>query len=114
MALSTTGAALGDQNTYQISPQIKRYTLMDVGFIKTNNGNFQLERSLDPNSPYTAANKLKITVSKDLDKFQISATTGNGMKAVDIFKHDATKDNVEQYEYLMDNLIDRGVFELKK
>ncbi len=109
MALATTGAALGDPKTYAIDPQVKRYTLMDLGFTKTNNGNFQLERSLDPNSPFTAANKLRVTFKADLSAFQMSVTTGNGLKAVNIFKSAQTADNVEQYNYILAELIERQV-----
>lgn len=111
MALATTGAALGDPKTYAINPQVKRYTLMDLGFIKTKNGNFQLERSLDPLSPFTAANKLRITFKADLSAFQMSVTTGNGLKAINIFKTDKTADNVEQYNYIVKELFDRQVLQ---
>lgn len=111
MAMATTGAALGDPKMYKISPQIKRYTLMDLGFTRTKNGNFQLERSLDPNSPFTAANKLKITFKADLSGFQMGTTTGNGLKTINIFKSKANADNVEQYQYVIENLIERKVLE---
>ncbi|WP_179395284.1 DUF1831 domain-containing protein [Lacticaseibacillus absianus] len=111
MALAATGSALGDPRTYQISAQLKRYTLIDLGFVQTKNGNFQLERSLDPNSPFTAANKLKVTVKKDLSAFQMGVTTANGLKAVNIFQDAKTADNVEQYQYIIDNLIERNVID---
>ncbi|WP_262316784.1 DUF1831 domain-containing protein [Lacticaseibacillus parakribbianus] len=111
MALASTGSAQGDPKTYKIGANIKRYTLMDLGFVQTKNGNFQLERSLDPNSPFTAANKLKVTVAKDLSGFQMGVTTGNGLKALNIFKDAKTADNVEQYQYLIENLIERDVLE---
>lgn len=109
MAYAATGAAKGDPQTYAISPEIKRYTLMDLGFIKTKNGNFQLERSLDPNSPFTAANKLRMAVNADLSGFSLSTTTSNGLKAVNIFKDASSADNVEQYNYIIAELIERGV-----
>ncbi|MFD1483741.1 DUF1831 domain-containing protein [Lacticaseibacillus baoqingensis] len=109
MALAKTGSALGDPKTYQVSPQVKRYTLMDLGFIKTKNGNFQLERSLDPNSPFTAANKLKVTFKADLSAFQMDVTTGNGLKALNIFKNPQNADNVVQYNYIIAELIERQV-----
>ncbi|KRN25555.1 DUF1831 domain-containing protein [Lacticaseibacillus camelliae] len=111
MALQATGSVLGDPKTYKISPQIKRYTLMDLGFVKTKNGNFQLERSLDPNSPFTQANKLKVTFKADLSGFQMGVTTANGLKAINIFKSDKTADNVEQYHFIIDNMIERQVLE---
>lgn len=113
MALAATGSAQGDPKTYQIGSALKRFTLIDLGFVQTKNGNFQLQRSLDPNSPYTTANKLKMTVAKNLDKFQLDVTTDNGLKAINIFKTDATKENVEQYQYWINNLIERGVIEAK-
>lgn len=112
MALTQTVKVLGDTKTYKLSGNIKRYTLMDTGFMRTKNGGFQLERALDPNSPYTSANKLRIIVSKDLDKFSMSVTTANGLRAVDIFKSDATAGNVEQYNYVLANLLERQVLEL--
>jgi hypothetical protein len=112
MALTETVKVLGDSKTYKLSPNIKRYTLMDTGFMRTKNGGFQLERALDPNSPYASANKLRIIVGKDLDKFSMSVTTANGLRAVDIFKSDKTAGNVEQYNYVIDNLIDREVITL--
>lgn len=112
MALATTSAPLGSPKTYAVDPAVKRYTLMDLGFIKTKNGNFQLERSLDPNSPFTAANKLRITFKADLSAFQMGVTTGNGLKAVNIFKTDKTAENVEQFNYIVAELIDRQVIKL--
>lgn len=109
MALAAVGTVLGDSQKYQLSSGIKRYTLMDLGFVKTGNGNFQLERPLDPNSPYTNANKLRVTVKADLSAFQMAVTTPNGLKAIDIFKTDKTMDNVEQYNYIIQNLIEREV-----
>lgn len=113
MALASTGAALGDPKTYTVSPEIKRYTLMDLGFLQTKNGNFQLERSLDPDSPFTAAIKLRITFKKDLTAFQMAVTTGNGLKALNIFKDPKNAGNVEQYNYIIENLIERGVLTVK-
>lgn len=109
MALTETVKVLGDTKTYKLSPNVKRYTLMDTGFMKTKNGSFQLERALDPSSPYASANKLRVIVSKDLDKFSMSVTTANGLRAVDIFKSDKTAGNVEQYHYVLENLLERQV-----
>ncbi|MDB7756905.1 cysteine desulfurase, partial [Lactobacillus mulieris] len=35
------------------------------------------------------------------------------LKAINIFKNDSTKENVEQYEYWINNFIERGVLEPK-
>ena len=44
MALAATGSAQGDPKTYQIGSALKRFTLIDLGFVQTKNGNFQLQR----------------------------------------------------------------------
>lgn len=111
MALSETAKVLGAKTAYRLSPQIKRYTLMDTGFMKTKNGNFQLERALDPNSPFNAAIKLRVVVGKDLDKLSMAVTTANGLRAVDIFKDDKTAANAEQYQFIIENLVERQVIE---
>ena len=54
--------------------------------------------------------KLKITVAKDISTLKMSVTTANGLKAVDIFK-DAKQEMVqEKFYFLMDGMIDRGLF----
>ncbi|EHM00739.1 hypothetical protein HMPREF9103_00378 [Lentilactobacillus parafarraginis F0439] len=109
MAFSTKATILGDPHSYQIHPEIKKYTLKDLGFTETKAGNYSLERSLDPNSPYGAGYKFKMMVSKDLDGFRMSVTTGNGLKKMDIFKSPDTQGSVEQYQFLINNLINREV-----
>ncbi|WP_155285907.1 DUF1831 domain-containing protein [Lacticaseibacillus zhaodongensis] len=111
MALADTAKVLGSNDSYKVSSLVKRYTLRDTGFLVTKAGNFQLERSLDPSSPLTAANKLRVVVSKDMKKLSMSVTTANGLRAVDIFKSPKTADAVEQYQYVVDDLIDRNVLE---
>lgn len=99
----------GDEHTYAISPDIKRYSLIDVGFIATKAGNFALERNLSGSSPYEKGFKLKITVSKDLTGFKLATTTANGLQAVNIFKDPSKADNVTQYNFIMDNLVSRDI-----
>ncbi|MDT3394998.1 MAG: DUF1831 domain-containing protein, partial [Bacillota bacterium] len=53
--LKTTATVLGSTVQYRLNPAVKKYTLRDVGFVPTNNGNFQMERPLDPNSPFNSA-----------------------------------------------------------
>ena len=83
MAYATTAKILGDTTTYQLSPNVKKYSLRDTGFIETKGGKFQLERSLDPASPFKGF-KLKIVVSADLKSFKMVTTTANGLKEVNI------------------------------
>ncbi len=37
MAYATTAKILGDTTTYQLSPNVKKYSLRDTGFIETKN-----------------------------------------------------------------------------
>ena len=52
MAYGQKSKLQGDTRTFELSPEIKRYSLRDVGFAESKGGKFTLERSLDPNSPY--------------------------------------------------------------
>lgn len=99
----------GDQQTYGLSQNIKKYSLRDAGFSEKKSGKFQLERNLDPNVSPNVSLKLKIVVDKDLKKFKMSTTTANGLKDVDIFKTGDVKAQNEQLHYLLNDLIDRGI-----
>ena len=50
--------------TYRLSPQIKKYTLGDLGFITNNAGAYTLHRSLEPEKALANAVKLKVTVNQ--------------------------------------------------
>jgi hypothetical protein len=109
MAYSTTVQIPGDTKTYQLSPAAKKYTLMDLGFVKGKSGAFTYERALDPTSPYNAAFKFKMGVNADLTGFKMATVTGNGMQRVDIFKKDAHAGAVEQLHYIIKEFIDRDL-----
>ncbi|MFD1319387.1 DUF1831 domain-containing protein [Loigolactobacillus zhaoyuanensis] len=109
MAFAATATIKGNDTIYALHLNVKKYTLKDVGFTETRGGNFQLERPLDPNSPYNQAFKLKITVAKDLQNLKMSITTANGLQAVDIFKQPAKDEEITQFNFLMDNLIEREI-----
>ena len=47
MAFQQTATVLGAARTYRLSPEAKRYTLRDNGFLETNGGNFQIIRPLE-------------------------------------------------------------------
>ena len=50
MEFTKTVQISGDKDKYTISPEIKKYALLDLGFEQTNRGNFEyLGRSLDQN-----------------------------------------------------------------
>ena len=110
MAYVKAAKVNGHTQVYTLGDSVKKYTLKDLGFIETKAGNFSLERSLNPNTPFAEGFKLKLTVNKSLDGFKMAITTPNGLQKINIFKGPETKDSVEQFRFLMDNLITREVF----
>ncbi|CAM3172797.1 DUF1831 domain-containing protein [Lactiplantibacillus plajomi] len=109
MAYTKTVQLDGDTKTYALSTAIKKYSLLDLGFIKGRSGAFSFERSLDPNSPYQAAFKLKVAVNADLTGFKMSTVTGNGMQRANLFKNAAHPDEVEQLRFILQSFIDRDI-----
>lgn len=101
----------GDSDTYQISSQIKKYTLRDLGFDLKPNGTFIYEGSLDPTSPFEAVAKLKITFKKDLGSFKMDTVNKSGSATVNIFKHARADEFTTQYHFILDEMVKRGVFE---
>ncbi|MCD2255294.1 DUF1831 domain-containing protein [Lactobacillus sp. CC-MHH1034] len=114
MALTTTAKVQGSPITYGLSPEVKRYTLRDTGFVPTRNGNFQLERPLNGDSPYAGGFKLKITVDKDLKKLKLSITDNSGLHPMNIFKDPSkTQAIIDQFNFVIQNLLDREVLAIK-
>lgn len=110
MAFSTSVQVKGDQDTYEISDQIKKYTLRDLGFDVSNKGTFSYERSLDPTSPYAAGAKLKIAVNADLTGFKMNTVNASGTQSMNIFTNQRANEFVQQYHYILDEMVERGVF----
>ncbi|XIF19659.1 MAG: cysteine desulfurase [Acetilactobacillus jinshanensis] len=83
--------------------QVNGDTLRDVGFSKSNAGNFIMRHPLGINGP-----RLKIVVRTDLKTFKIDVTDNRGLRKVNIFdgKHQSA---AEQFKYLVQNLILRKV-----
>lgn len=112
--MSTTATVLGDSDKYRISPDIKIYSLMDVGFTESPSGNYILKQPVTGNSPYVESNKLKITVYKDLKNLKMGITDDSGMQAINIFKLKDGQEDIEQYRYILKDLIDRKILEKVK
>ncbi|MEG1503861.1 DUF1831 domain-containing protein [Enterococcus sp. 22-H-5-01] len=110
MAFTKQATIKGAKYNYVLAPTAKRYTLRDNGFTETSSGNFQLVRPLQSTPQSKEGFKLKITVAKDLGTFKMSVTTANGLKTVDIFKDSQQEMIQEKFYYLMDGMIDRGLF----
>ncbi|MGR3741954.1 cysteine desulfurase [Companilactobacillus sp. DQM5] len=98
----------GDKQSYKIADGIKKYTLKDVGFVETNNGNFVFDRPIG-DSPYDAKFKLKISISKDFDKLKMSVTDMSGLTDIDISKLKDSEKMVELYQYILDDFINREI-----
>ncbi|MDT7014763.1 DUF1831 domain-containing protein [Levilactobacillus namurensis] len=103
----------GDTDTYELHPNVKAYALKDVGFQVSNAGNYTLERSVDPTSPYNKNQMLKITIAKDLSGFKMATTNASGNRRVNIFKGAHAEGNVEQYHFVLQNLMDREILQKK-
>ena len=98
-----------DSDTYAISGDIKKYALLDLGFEQTKRGNFEYKGSLDTDNPFNPVARLRILINVDLDGFKMETLSGNGMRKVNIFKHQRAAEFVEQYHYILDEMIDRHV-----
>ncbi|GEK27939.1 DUF1831 domain-containing protein [Furfurilactobacillus siliginis] len=109
MAFATEVQVSGDAHTYQLSPEIKKYTLRDLGFAETNAGGFVLERPLDPRAGLARSIKLRLLVNKDLTGFKLNTVNPTGTGNVNIFQNTNKDVLVEQFGYQMDNLIERKV-----
>ena len=111
MAYGTTAKILGDTKTYKLSTNVKRFPLRDAGFIESKGGKFQLERSLDPYSPFNQVYKLKVAIQADMKNFKMVTLTANGMREVNIFKGNDNQGNIEQLEFIINDLKERKILE---
>lgn len=103
----------GDTDTYVISPQIKEYTLLDLGFEKTARGNYRYLGSLDRKSPFKPFARLQITVNSDLSGFKMDTVNTNGFAKVNIFRQERHDEFVTQLHFILNEMVDRGIFEKK-
>ncbi len=111
MAFAKKATVLGCPVLYQLNPSAKRYTLRDNGFTETNGRNYQLIVPLKATPQSQEGLKLKITVDEAVENLKMSVTTKNGLKSVDIFKDPAKKMLQDKFYFLLDGMIDRGLFE---
>ncbi|KRM96522.1 hypothetical protein FC19_GL000816 [Liquorilactobacillus aquaticus DSM 21051] len=101
----------GDTRTYKLSADIKKYTLRDVGFVESKSGKFQLERSLDPNSPFNKGLKFKLVITASLKAFKMLTTSANGLNEVNIYKSVDADTHIEQLNYILEQLEQRQILE---
>lgn len=98
----------GDEQKYELSKDTKKYSLKDVGFTETNNGNFTFDRPIG-DSPYDAKFRLKISISKDLDNLKMAVTDMSGLTNIDISKLKNTDEMIELYQYILDDFVKREI-----
>ena len=95
---------------YTLSPSVKKFTLKDNTFFETKVGNYELTRLLEkvPNSG--EGFQLKIIINKDLTGVKINITDKSGLRLVNIFKSEEHHIHQEKFYFLMDSLVERGIF----
>ncbi|WP_220739967.1 DUF1831 domain-containing protein [Leuconostoc miyukkimchii] len=110
MAFNKKVTIAGDA-TYQLSNQIKKYTLGDLGFITNNAGVYVLHRSLESDKSVANAIQLKVSINQDLTGFKLSTVSAGDVVRVDIFKNNHAEEMVKLYQFFMAELVARGVLE---
>lgn len=103
----------GDQRNFTLSPDLKRYALIDAGFTQTARGNFTYEHPLYNESPYDAPTKLKLTINQKMDHLTMVVTDRNGLQKVNIFKNKQLAPTVELLNYILKDLIERKILTQK-
>ena len=93
----------GEQDTYTLSPE-------DLGFEETRRGNFEYKGSLDTDNPFKPVARLRILINADLTGFKMETVTGNGARRINIFTHQRAAEFVEQYHFILDEMLKRKVF----
>jgi Domain of unknown function (DUF1831). len=99
----------GDQEVYELDPTVKKYSLLDAGFMETNKGSFRLEHPINGSSPYAARYYLHATVDKNLDSLKLAITDKSGMHNINMFKIKDTEKEISDYRYLMNFLKEKNV-----
>ena len=89
---------------------LKKFTLKDNTFFETKVGNYELTRLLEkvPNSG--EGFQLKIIINKELTGAKINITDKFGLRLVDYFQIRDHHIHQEKFYFLMDSLVERGVF----
>lgn len=109
MAFQTKVTVNGVGN-YQINPEIKKFTLIDLGFVTNNAGAFILKRSLQPDQAIDQAISLKVVFKKDLSGMKIE-TIGAAGGPVDVTKREDAAAVEELMSYFLKEMVNRQVLE---
>ncbi|WP_129044835.1 hypothetical protein [Companilactobacillus metriopterae] len=100
---------LGDKDVYEISPEIKKYALLDVGFRETKQKNFRLERPISGDSPYNAKYTLKVNIDKDFTTLKMNITDKSGLHNLDIFKVEGSEPEIQDFHYQTEFMIEKNI-----
>ncbi|MGO2696376.1 cysteine desulfurase [Bavariicoccus seileri] len=112
MAFNKTASLPGFDTAYQVSPNCKKYTLRDNGFVETRNKNFEFIRDLDTPNGESRRVKLKITINQTLDGLRISTVSPNGLQQVNITRLVNNEMAIEKASYLMENFVATSILEI--
>lgn len=107
--MANTVVINGDNRKFTVNPDVKKYSLTDVGFNQTQHGNFNYEHPLYNDSPYDAGCKLKITLNKDMTHLTMVVTDVNGLQKVNIFKNKQLTKMVDLLNFILKDLEDRNI-----
>ncbi len=99
-----------NKTKFEISPDIKRFSLRDLGFFVNNKGFFIKIINLEPEKKENSI-KMKITFKDDLTAFKILFLSANKGIKIDIFKIQDNYSIVEQYRFVMKQLLVYKVLE---
>lgn len=97
--------------TYKINSNIKQYALIDSGFIKNkNSGAWTYVGMLEPQKGMENSIKLKVGINPELDGLTMSIVNAKENANIEVipFQDKATAD---QYEFLINFLIDKEIIE---
>ena len=110
MAFQTTIHLKDCPDSYSLGENVKKFTLRDNTFSETKVGNYELTRLLEsvPNSGDGFL--LKIIINKELSGVKINITDKSGLRLVNIFKSEDNHIIQEKFYFLMDSLVERGIF----
>ena len=110
MAFQTTIHLKDCSFSYSLGENVKKFTLRDNTFVETKVGNYELTRLLEnvPNSGDGFL--LKIIINKELSGVKINITDKSGLRLVNIFKSEDNHIIQEKFYFLMDSLVERGIF----
>lgn len=100
---------------YYVAPDIKLYSLRDAGFVKSNIGNYDLKRPLYEDSPYETSAELKIKISKDFKRLEITITDKSGLKKLNLYQNKKLSKLIPALNFILQELIERHILvEAKK